>query len=85
MGTLRSTLHRVKKTSVYLKQSEVERLAWLSQVEGVPQAEVIRRAIEAYVPAGLGDRNFALLGSFEGDGTSIADVPEEELLRGFGE
>jgi bifunctional DNA-binding transcriptional regulator/antitoxin component of YhaV-PrlF toxin-antitoxin module len=31
------------------------------------------------------DRHFALAGSGRGDGTSIADIPEEELLKGFGE
>jgi hypothetical protein len=25
-----------------------------------------------------------MAGCFEGDGSSIADVPDEELLRGFG-
>ena len=30
-------------------------------------------------------RSFAMSGIVEGDGSSIADVPEEELLRGFGE
>ena len=30
-------------------------------------------------------RTFAMSGIVEGDGSSIADIPEEELLRGFGE
>jgi hypothetical protein len=75
----------VKKTSVYLTEAEVDRLAWLAEREGISQAEVIRKAIGAYTPERLGDRNFLLARSGEGPGGSIADVPEEELLRGFGE
>src|SRR5688500_848668 len=30
-------------------------------------------------------RTFAMSGIVEGDGSSIADVPENELLKGFGE
>jgi hypothetical protein len=29
-------------------------------------------------------RDFALEGTWAGDGSSVADVPEEELLAGFG-
>jgi hypothetical protein len=32
-----------------------------------------------------GTRYFALDGAFAGDGTSAADIPEEEYLKGFGE
>lgn len=31
------------------------------------------------------DRDFAFLGAGRGDGTSVADIPEEELMKGFGE
>jgi predicted transcriptional regulator len=74
----------MKKTSVYLQPEDLQRLARLARQERVSQAEVIRRAIAQYVPAEKGDRNFALAGVAEGDGTSVMDVPEEELLEGFG-
>ena len=74
----------VKKTSVYLTEAEIDRLAWLAEREGTSQAEVIRKAIGAYLPERLGDRSFLGAGSFDGPGGSIADVPEEDLLRGFG-
>jgi hypothetical protein len=74
----------VKKTSVYLSEREVSRLAWLAEQEGVSQADVVRRAISAYEPE-AGDRDFRLLGSGTGPGGSVADIPEEELLVGFGE
>jgi hypothetical protein len=74
------------KTSVYLERRDVERLAWLSEVEGRPQAEIIREAIRAYEPK-VEERTFLFFGTGEGDGRSFADFSEEEieeLMRGFG-
>jgi predicted transcriptional regulator len=75
----------MRKTSVYLDEAQAERLARLAQQEGRPQAEILREAVATYQPRPSQDRNFALAGSGHGDGSSIADVPEEELLKGFGE
>jgi predicted DNA-binding protein len=72
------------KTSVYLSEAEVARLAALAEREGVSQADVIRRAIRQYVPEQRGNRDFALSRSGSGPGGSIADIPEDELLEGFG-
>jgi hypothetical protein len=74
----------VRKTSVYLTEDETARLARLAMREGTSQAEVIRRAIKTYEPQGRGDREFALVGSADGPGGSVADIDEEELLEGFG-
>ena len=75
----------MRKTSVYLDEHQAERLARLARQEGRPQAEILREAVATYQPKPSEDRTFALAGSGQGDGTSIADVPEEELLEGFGE
>ena len=74
----------MRKTSVYLSDDESARLAALAKREGTSQADVIRRAIQEYSPVRRGDRHFALAGIAEGPGGSIADVPDEELLEGFG-
>jgi predicted transcriptional regulator len=74
----------VKKTSVYLDDSDVERLSRLAAAEGRSQAEVIRSALAAYETARTAPRDLALDGTWEGDGSSVADVPEEDLLAGFG-
>jgi predicted transcriptional regulator len=74
----------VKKTSVYLDDSDVERLTRLAAAEGCSQAEVIRSALAAYETTQTAPRVFALDGTWEGDGSSVADMPEEELLAGFG-
>jgi len=74
----------MKKTSLYLDESDLVRLRRLAAQEGRSQAEIVRAAIAAYELQQTGNRSFALSGSWEGDGSSIADVSEEELLEGFG-
>lgn len=75
----------MRKTSVYLDEHQAERLARLAREEGRPQAEILREAVATYQPKPSQERNFALAGSGHGDGSSIADVLEEDLLEGFGE
>jgi predicted transcriptional regulator len=74
----------MKKTSVYLDDADVERLSRLAAAEGRSQAEVMRSALAAYETAHTAPRDFALDGAWAGDGSSVADVPEDELLAGFG-
>lgn len=71
------------KTSVYLSAADRRRIAWIAKREGISQAEAIRRAIGAYAPT-RGDREFLGARSGDGPGGSIADVPANELLEGFG-
>jgi predicted DNA-binding protein len=77
------------KTSVYLDDELTERLARLAREEGTSQAEILREAVAAYQPKPSPDRNFALAGSdfrrIDDDPRSISEIPEEELLEGFGE
>ena len=75
----------MRKTSLYLDDGDAYRLRRLSEMEGRSQAEIIRAAIATYEAIRKGGRNFALTGAWEGDGTSIADVADEDLFRGFGE
>jgi predicted DNA-binding protein len=77
----------MRKTSVYLTEHESKRLSDLARSEGRSQAEIIREAISAYVPPGRGDRDFALAAGFariDDDPRPISQIPEEELLEGFG-
>lgn len=75
----------MKKTSVYLTEAEAALLRSLAEREGRSQATVLREALAAYDQQGMPDRDFALDGCVTGDGTSAADIPEEEYLKGFGE
>jgi hypothetical protein len=78
----------VRKTSVYLDDEQADRLARLARAEGRPQAEIVRDAISCYRPRPKRDRNFALAGNFQridADSRPISEIPEDELMRGFGE
>jgi predicted transcriptional regulator len=78
----------MRKTSIYLDESGAERLARLAREEKRPQAEIIRDAIAAYRPESKGDRDFGLARGFERidrDGRLLSEIPEDELMRGFGE
>lgn len=81
----------MKKTSVYLDDDHALRLRRAAETEGRSQAEIIRAAIVLYTErANLPPRTFAMDGIAPGLARrlgyrSIADVPEEELLEGFGE
>ncbi len=77
----------MRKTSVYLDDKQAERLARLSRQEGRPQAEILREAVAAYRPKPSHDRNFALAAGFkrtDKDPRLISEIPEQELLEGFG-
>jgi predicted DNA-binding protein len=78
----------MRKTSLYLDDEQADRLARLARTEGRPQAEIVREAIACYRPRSKRDRNFAVAGNFERidpDRRPISEIPEDELMRGFGE
>jgi len=76
----------MKKTSVYLTEREDRHLEDLTAVLGWSRAAIIRAAIDSYIPSNVKrQRTFALDGCFDGPGISVADIPEEEYLKGFGE
>jgi hypothetical protein len=75
----------VRKTTVYLRLAQSERLAWLAASEDTSPAEILRRALAAYQPSRAGDRDFRLAGAFEGPGDSIAGRSKAESLRSFGD
>ena len=72
---------------MYLTERESKRLADLARSEGRSQAAIVREAILAYVPTGRRDRDFALAAGFarvDDDPRPISEIPEDELLDGFG-
>jgi predicted DNA-binding protein len=81
------TLTAMRKTSVYLNDDQADRLARLARQEGRSQAEILRDAVSTYQPAVPRDRRFALAAGFpriDGDHRPISEIPEDELLAGFG-
>ncbi len=75
----------MKKTSVYLSEHDAAVLRRLAEDEGKSQAAVLREAIAAYDAGPPRRRHFLVEASGEGPGGTIADIPEEEYLKGFGE
>jgi predicted DNA-binding protein len=78
----------MRKTSVYLDEMEARRLASLARQEGRSQADVLREAVATYRPRPSSDRDFALAAGFtriDGDPRPISELPERELLAGFGQ
>lgn len=81
------TYMAMRKTSVYLDDAHVQRLARLSRQEGRSQADILREAIDAYEPAPSRDRDFALAEGFKRvdcDPRPISRIADDELLQGFG-
>jgi hypothetical protein len=74
----------MRKTSVYLTDEQASRLKRIARAEGLPEAEIIRSAIERY-PEPQPRRRIHAYAVADGPGGAIEDIPEEELLEGFGE
>jgi predicted DNA-binding protein len=77
----------MRKTSVYLDDEQAERLARLARDLGRSQAEILRDAIASYRPEPARDRDFAIARGFariDDDPRPISQIPEDELLEGFG-
>lgn len=88
-GALRSALYlsAMRKTSVYLDDEQAERLARLARQEGRSQADILREAVATYEPTASRDRDFEIAASFprtDADSRPISQIPDEELLEGFG-
>ena len=70
---------------VDLDDDDVHWLRDVADTLGRSEDEVIRAAVRHYIGSSRRPRRFEMIGTVEGDGTSVADIPEEELLKGFGE
>lgn len=75
----------MKTTTVTIEEETASRLDRIAETEGRSQADVLRDAILLYADRHPADREFALFGVAESADGRVADLPEEELLKGFGE
>jgi hypothetical protein len=71
--------------TIDLTDDELGRLRRIASREGRAEADVLKAALDRYEPEAPPVRYFSLEGCVTGDGTSVADIPEEEYLKGFGE
>lgn len=79
-GTSGGTIRRVKKTTVYLPDDLKARIERVAERDGISEAEVIRRSLEASVGDALPRPRWGLFRS----GAPIADRADE-FLDGFGD
>lgn len=70
----------MKKTSVYLSEEDIHRLARLADRKGESQAWVLREALAAY-DASEPDRNFEIFDAF--DDLDLPPLPEFESAQEF--
>ena len=76
----------MRKTSLYLTEEDQELLKHLADTTHSSQAQVLREALALYAVRTLStSQEFALFGVAEGPGDSVKDIPEGDLLKGFGE
>jgi hypothetical protein len=75
----------MEKTSIYLDEADLERVRRIADQQGTSRAQLIRAAIGYYERQIVPKRRFSLLGAFEGDGRSMADIADDELFEGLGQ
>lgn len=74
----------MKKTTVYLSDEAVAGLRRVSGETGLPQARLVREAIETYIASRSPTRRFQSAGAGDSGRTgSIADTEERELREGL--
>lgn len=71
--------------TIELSADEIDDLRTVAAEQGISEADLVRAALGRYRRRRFPFRYSVLDGSVEGDGTSVADIPEEEYLKGFGE
>ena len=75
----------MRKTSVYLSEEDRARLSRLAKARGKSNAEIVREGLQALERETPPDRDFAMAGIVSVPGISVREIPEEELLKGFGD
>jgi hypothetical protein len=69
---------------VDLDEDDIHWLRDIAETLGRSEEDVIRAAVRHYIGASRRPRRFAMMSAGSGPGGSIADIPEEERLKGFG-
>ena len=75
----------MKQYTITLDDEQVERLKRMAETEMKSEEQLLRDLISRYAVESGHERVFAMDGIVEGPGGSIADIPDDELLKGFGE
>ena len=75
----------MKQYTVTLDDEQVERLKRMAATEMKTEDQLIADLIKRYAVESGHERALAMDGIVHGPGGSVADIPEDELMEGFGE
>jgi predicted transcriptional regulator len=75
----------MKRYTISLDDEQAERLQRMAQTEMKTEDQVINDLIRRYAVESGHERTFAMEAAGRGPGGSVADIPDDELMRGFGE
>ncbi|MGE3269754.1 MAG: hypothetical protein AB7P40_13465 [Chloroflexota bacterium] len=75
----------MKQYTIMLDDEQVERLKRMAETEMKTEDQLIADLIRRYAVESGHERVFAMEGAGRGPGGSVADIPDEDLMQGFGE
>ena len=75
----------MKQYTIMLDDEQVERLKRMAETEMKSEDQLIADIIKRYAVESGHERVFAMFGAGRGPGGSVADIPDDELMKGFGE
>ena len=79
-------VNTMKPYTIMLDDESIERLKRMAETEMKTEDQFVARLLEKYaIQSGHERPPFAMEGAGRGPGGSVADIPEDELLKGFGE
>jgi predicted DNA-binding protein len=84
-GITAQQVDMTKQYTIMLDDEQVERLKRMAETEMKTEDQLLRDIIKRYAVERGHERVFAMDGAGRGPGRSVADVPEDELMKGFGE
>ena len=75
----------MKQYTITLDDEQAERLQRMAATEMKSEEQLLHDLIARYAVESGHERVLAMDGIVHGPGGSVADIPEEELMKGFGE
>jgi hypothetical protein len=75
----------MKQYTITLDDEQVERLKRMAETEMKSEDQLIADIIKRYAVESGYERVFAIDGIVHGPGGSVAEIPDDELMTGFGE
>jgi hypothetical protein len=75
----------MKQLTITLDDEQAERLERIAKTEMKSEEQLLLDILRRYAVDSGHERVFAMDGIVHGPGGSVADIPDEELMKGFGE